>query len=77
MIHVLFEEKLYDAAFVRAWTNGPFLIREATHQFLTPQDLTASEAPGGFVVWYGRTERVVHYRPESDYAENEAEPVLT
>ena len=77
MIHVLLEEKLYDAAFVREWTNGPFLIREDTQQFLTPQDLDAAEMPGGFVVWDGRTDRAAHYRPESGYAEDGAEPALS
>ena len=77
MIHVLFEEKLYAEGFVREWTNGPFLIREDTQQFLTPQDLAASEAPGGFVAWDGRRDRAAHYRPESGYAEDEAEPALT
>ena len=40
MIHVLLEEALYDAAFVRTWTNGPFLVREDTQQLLTERDLT-------------------------------------
>src|SRR5206468_5842245 len=39
MIHVLLEEGLYDAAFVRDWTNGPFLVREDTQPLLTERDL--------------------------------------
>ena len=30
MIHVLIEEKLFDEAFVRDWTTGPFLVRDDT-----------------------------------------------
>ena len=28
MIHVLIEEKLFDEAFIRDWTTGPFLVRD-------------------------------------------------
>jgi anaerobic selenocysteine-containing dehydrogenase len=76
MVHVLLEEKLYDEAFVREWTNGPFLVREDTRQFLTPQDLAASEAPGGFLVWDDRKDRAVSYHPENGYTEAQVEPAL-
>lgn len=51
MIHVLFEEGLYDEAFVRDWTNGPFLVREDTLRLLTARDLSGSAAGETFVVW--------------------------
>jgi anaerobic selenocysteine-containing dehydrogenase len=51
MIHVLIEENLYDHAFVRAWTNGPFLVRDDTQQLLSARDLSPSAGADGFVVW--------------------------
>ncbi|MDP6427932.1 MAG: molybdopterin-dependent oxidoreductase [Rhodospirillales bacterium] len=44
MIHVLFEENLYDQAFVRDWTNGPFLVRGDTGALLAAE-------PGEYMVW--------------------------
>ena len=43
MTHVLFDEKLYDEAFLRDWTNGPLLIRDDTGTLLTGADVD----PGG------------------------------
>src|SRR5881409_3028630 len=51
MIHVLLEEGLYDAAFVRDWTNGPFLVRDDTRQLLTERDLSPGGHPETFLVW--------------------------
>ena len=39
MTHVLFDEKLYDEAFLRDWTNGPLLIRDDTGTLLTGADV--------------------------------------
>ena len=51
MIHVLLEEGLYDAAFVRDWTNGPFLVREDTQPLLTERDLAPAGHPETFCAW--------------------------
>ena len=45
MIHVLLEETLFDADFVRDWTTGAFLVR-SDNQTLLPAD-----APGDYLVW--------------------------
>jgi len=76
MIHVLVEENLYDEAFVRDWTNGPFLVREDTKQLLKSQELPSSAGSDGFVVWESRRERPVIYHPETGYQENEVKPAL-
>jgi anaerobic selenocysteine-containing dehydrogenase len=70
MIHVLLEEELYDAAFVRAWTNGPFLVREDTQQLLTERDLTPAGSPETFVAWDSRRTASVAYHPERGYAQD-------
>lgn len=41
MMHVLFDENLYDAAFLRDWTNGPFLVRDDTGALLTGADIAS------------------------------------
>lgn len=76
MIHVLMEEKLYDADFVRDWTNGPFLVREDTHQLLTANDLSPSGARDSFVVWDSGRGRPVVYAPVTGYSENGVKPAL-
>ena len=76
MIHVLLEEELYDAPFVRTWTNGSFLVREDTQQLLMSQDLSPSGTPGTFMVWDCRTCGPVGYHPDTGYAQDGVEPAL-
>jgi anaerobic selenocysteine-containing dehydrogenase len=45
MIHVLLEENLFDADFVRDWTTGAFLGRT------DEQSLLPADAPGEYLVW--------------------------
>jgi anaerobic selenocysteine-containing dehydrogenase len=62
MIHVLFDENLYDEAFLRDWTNGPLLVRDDTGILLTGADVeTGGSATDYFVTqdgaaisWAGR-----------------------
>jgi anaerobic selenocysteine-containing dehydrogenase len=76
LIHVLFEEELYDKAFVRTWTNGPFLVREDTQQLLTAHDLDPSGSTEGFVVWDEQSRGTVGYHPATGYARDDVEPAL-
>lgn len=76
MIHVLLEEALYDAPFVRAWTNGPFLVRTDTHQLLTARDLAPAGDPATCIVWDSRTAGLVGYHPETGYQQDGVEPAL-
>jgi anaerobic selenocysteine-containing dehydrogenase len=43
MVQVLISEGRYDAAFVRAWTNAPLLVRDDTNRLLTLADLAPAE----------------------------------
>jgi anaerobic selenocysteine-containing dehydrogenase len=76
MIHVLLEEALYDAAFVRDWTNGPFLVREDTQQLLTERDLTPAGPPETFVAWDSRRAVPVAYHPDRGYVQDGVDPAL-
>jgi anaerobic selenocysteine-containing dehydrogenase len=70
MIHVLLEEALYDAAFVRDWTNGPFLVRQDTQQLLTERDLTPAGHPATFFAWDSKSDAPVAYHPDRGYAQD-------
>ena len=51
MIDVAITEKLFDADFVRQWTNGTFLIRLDNGAALTEADLTPGGSADRFVAW--------------------------
>jgi anaerobic selenocysteine-containing dehydrogenase len=51
MIHVMLEEKLFDADFARNWTNGPFLVRSDNQQLLTEADLHPNAQHHRWMVW--------------------------
>lgn len=51
MIHVLFDEDLYDRAFLRDWTNGPLLVRDDTGALLTGADIDPAGSAGDYAVW--------------------------
>jgi anaerobic selenocysteine-containing dehydrogenase len=51
-IHLLIEERSYDHAFVREWTNAPLLVREDTGRLLRIGDQFAAVDDGGALVAY-------------------------
>jgi anaerobic selenocysteine-containing dehydrogenase len=77
MTHVLIDEGLYDAAFVRQWTNGPFLVRADTGQLLTERDLTPSGSAETFVAWDSRTATHVTYRADRGYGRDDLDLALS
>ncbi len=77
MIHVLIEEGLYDEAFVRDWTNGPFLVQADTNTLLSGTDLNAAEAQGSFVVWDENNGSPTTYHRDRGYSERDVHPALT
>ena len=77
MIHILLEEALYDAAFVRTWTNGPFLVREDNQQLLTERDLTPAGHPETFFAWDSSRAAPVAYRSDRGYAQDDVDPALS
>ena len=63
LVHVMIEEGLYDMAFVRDWTNGPFLLRTDTGEPLTEADVAAGGSAERYVIWDEASERAVVYDP--------------
>ena len=48
---VMIDEGMFDEAFVRDWTNGPFLVRQDTGGFLTGADLSGAGDSTTRVAW--------------------------
>ena len=76
MIHVLIDERLYDASFVREWTNGPFLVREDNGQLLTAQDLSQAVDSETFFVWDESDHGLVRYSVERGFDKDEPQAAL-
>jgi anaerobic selenocysteine-containing dehydrogenase len=55
----------FDAAFVREWTNGPFLVRDDTGRLLHAVELATGGAEGGFVAWDEGRGAPVQYDPQA------------
>ncbi len=77
IIHCFLEEGWYDAAFVRRWTNGPFLIDIATNRILTEADLTSDGSPHRFVAWdQSKEQSVIYDSATGEYESGGAQPAL-
>lgn len=57
--HLLLERGGHDAEFLRAWSNGPLLVRCDTGRFLRAEDIAAELV--GHVVWDDRTRSAEPY----------------
>jgi anaerobic selenocysteine-containing dehydrogenase len=73
LANIMIERGWYDAAFVRAWSNGPLLVRSDTNRLLKAEDLVSSGGPGHFVAWDSRANRAVSYDPTTGRYEAPAE----
>jgi anaerobic selenocysteine-containing dehydrogenase/ferredoxin-NADP reductase len=51
LAHLMIEHKGFDEAFLRAWTNAPFLVRSDNGMLLRAADIDASAGDGQYVVW--------------------------
>lgn len=76
MIHVLLEENLFDASFVRHWTNGSFLMRADNRRLLTERDLSRSGGRETYFVWDEQSDALVSYRADQGYAKDSVKPAL-
>jgi len=75
--NVMIERGWYDQAFVRDWTNGPFLVCSDTERLLTERDLSPEGSAGRYVAWDAKTQRPLLYDPAlRRYEHDDAEPAL-
>jgi len=63
LANIMIERGWYDSAFVRAWTNGPLLVRSDTDRLLKAEDLVSGGGPGQFVAWDAQSNGAVSYDP--------------
>ncbi|QOZ47588.1 molybdopterin oxidoreductase [Bradyrhizobium sp. CCBAU 53340] len=62
LANIMIERGWYDESFVRAWSNGPLLVRSDTGRLLRTEDL-ASGGQGQFVAWDCGSNQAVNYDP--------------
>src|ERR1700719_219141 len=63
LANIMIEREWYDQDFVRAWSNGPLLVRSDTDRLLRAQDLVSHSGSGQFVAWDPLTNGIVGYDP--------------
>ncbi|WP_426411504.1 molybdopterin-containing oxidoreductase family protein [Bradyrhizobium ganzhouense] len=63
LANVMIERGWYDHEFVRAWSNGPLLVRSDTDRLLTANELASGGSSGQFVAWDSLANRTVSYDP--------------
>src|ERR1700720_1552631 len=63
LANIMIERGWYDQEFVRAWSNGPLLVRSDTDRLLKAEDLASGSDRGQFVAWDSLTNSVVSYDP--------------
>ena len=63
LANIMIERGWYDHEFVRAWSNGPLLVRSDTDRLLKAEDLVSGGGSGQFVAWDSQSNRTVSYDP--------------
>jgi anaerobic selenocysteine-containing dehydrogenase len=63
LANIMIEREWFDQDFVRAWSNGPLLVRSDTERLLKAEDLSSSGGSGQLVAWDSRSNRIVRYDP--------------
>jgi anaerobic selenocysteine-containing dehydrogenase len=76
LIHLLIEGRSFDEAFVRNWTNAPFLVRADTGDLLTAEEAGFPGTGPGFVAWDRAQNRPAPVRPGFPADELPAQPAL-
>src|SRR6476661_7421561 len=63
LANITIERGWYDEEFVRAWSNGPLLVRSDTDRLLKAEHLASAGGSGQFVAWDSLSNRIVRYDP--------------
>jgi anaerobic selenocysteine-containing dehydrogenase len=63
LANIMIERGWYAHEFVRAWSNGPLLVRSDTDRLLKAEDLASGGGSGQFVAWDSLSNHIVSYDP--------------
>jgi anaerobic selenocysteine-containing dehydrogenase len=63
LANIMIQRGWYDRQFIRAWSNGPLLVRDDTGRLLRESDLTRDGDARRYVAWNAQAERPVVYDP--------------
>ena len=72
LANVMIERGWYDQEFVRAWSNGPLLVRSDTDRLLRANELASGGSPDQYVAWDLSVNRAVRYDPAAGRYETTA-----
>jgi len=72
IVRLMIESGGFDDAFVREWTNGPFLVRGDNGLFLRERDLSPAAATNRCMVWHQAENRPVAYDPDAGVSSEQA-----
>ena len=77
LANIMIERGWYDQEFVRAWSNGPLLVRSDTDRLLKAEDLVSGpgQFAGQFVAWDPLSNSIVKYDPITGRYEAPSEPL--
>lgn len=63
LANIMIERGWYDDEFIRAWSNGPLLVRSDTGRLLKSKELASESGSGQFIAWDSLSNRTVSYDP--------------
>src|SRR6266516_6545593 len=61
LANIMIERGWYDEAFVRTWSNGPFLVRSDTGRLLRASDVSSAGHADGYFAWDPQSRELVAY----------------
>jgi anaerobic selenocysteine-containing dehydrogenase len=73
LANIMIARGWYDRAFIRAWSNGPLLVRADTGALLRASDLARGGDARGYVAWDEQADRAVAYDPATGRYESATE----
>lgn len=77
MIHVMLEENLFNADFLRQWSNAPLLVRDDNQRLLTARDIWPAGDSETFVCWDDGSKDLVGYSCDRGYLREGILPALS
>jgi len=65
LANIMIERGWYDREFIRAWSNGPLMVRSDTGRLMRESELAAGGDPRRYLAWDAQANRPVAYDPST------------